>query len=118
MIYYLNSKGKRVDVTVTRHAVFAFQHRYKKLFDTELSILQADNKLIELFPLASRVKNHNIRERTRIKRYGHSLYLRDANFTYVIHDGHMMTVEISKKGFRNLNKLKGTECQESTKIKK
>ena len=104
MIYYLNSKGKKIEIIIKRHAVFSFRDRYEKLFGTVLTSTEAEGRIIALFPLASRVKNYNSREKIRIKRHGHSLYFRDPNFTYVIHNGVMITVEISKKGFRKLNK--------------
>lgn len=103
MIYYLNKRGKKVEVKITRHAVFAFQQRFKKLFGSDISLIIAEIKLKKLFPFSSRVLKHNVKERLRIKRYGHTLYFRDGNFTYVVHDAVMKTVEISKKGFRELN---------------
>lgn len=103
MIYYYNKKSRKVRVAITRHAVFAFQIRYNLLFDTHISLRTAENLIKSRFPLASRISNLSFREQTRVKRHGHSLFFRDPEFTYVVHNGAMKTVEISKKGFRDLN---------------
>jgi len=57
-----------------------------------------------LFPLTIRIKNLNIKERTRYKKHGPTLYFRDNDFTFVVHNGVLVTVEISRKDHRRLNK--------------
>jgi len=103
MIFYLNSNGHRINISITRHAVFAFKVRYLLLFKKPISLIEAQANIIYRFPLADRVSNLSGKEKIRIKRHGHSLYFRDSDFTFIIHNGAMVTVEISKKGYRVLN---------------
>jgi hypothetical protein len=103
MIFYLNRKGNKVYVIIKRHAVFALQKRYNKLFNANLSLVDTEKLIKSRFPLASRVYNLSAKERARVKRHGHTLYFRDSKFTFVVHNAVIITVEISKKGFRYLN---------------
>lgn len=103
MIYYINGKGNKVTVEIKRHAVLAYRDRYNKLFEDNITAKDAEAKLIMSFPHATRISRHNDNEKKRIKRHGHTLYFRDGNFTYVVHNAVMMTVEISRKGYRGLN---------------
>ena len=103
MISYVNNKGRRVELVVKRHAVYAFQERFEKLFGIELSCMQAEKHIEARFPATERVKNINHKEQRRIKRHGHSLFFRDGDFTYVVTNGVLITIEISRKGLRGLN---------------
>lgn len=103
MISYQNNKGNKVNIIIRRHAVFAMQTRYKTLYKIELSLREAEHKIVILFPMASRVTNLNSKEKLRVKRHGHTIYFRDQDFTYIIHNGFMKSVEISRKGLRGLN---------------
>jgi hypothetical protein len=103
MISYVNGRGKRVVLEVKRHAVFAFQERFERLFNRRISCAMAQ-RFIELkFADAQRVKNINYKERRRVKRHGHTLYFREGDFTFVVHNAVVITVEISRNGFRGLN---------------
>lgn len=103
MISYVNNKGKRVALEVKRHAVFAFQERFRNLFGTEISCAQAVKHIECRFKHAQRVKNINNKEQRRIRRHGHSIYFRDGDFTFVVTNGVLITIEISRKGLRCLN---------------
>jgi hypothetical protein len=103
MISYVNNKGRRVSLEVKRHAVFAFRDRFENLFGTKISCTQAEHHIEARFPATQRVRNINHKEKGRIKRHGHSLYFRDGDFTYVVTNGVLITVEISRKGARCLN---------------
>jgi hypothetical protein len=102
-MFYINKKGNRVNLTVTRHAILQFCDRYQRLFNEKITCLQAQKYIEYCFPLNGIVKNFTKKELKRIKKYGRTFYFRDNNFTYVVHDVFIMTVEISKKGFRHLN---------------
>lgn len=103
MISYVNNKGRRVPLEVKRHAVFAFQERFEKLYKVAISCAQAERHIEARFPEADRVKNISNKEQKRIRRHGHSLYFRDEDFTYVVHNGVLITIEISRRGARGLN---------------
>lgn len=103
MIHYANNKGI-VDVEITRHAVFKMQERYQKLFGKNISITSAEQQIIKRFPGCNRVKNLSVIEKKRAKKYsGVTLYFRDLDFTFVVQDAEIRSVEISVKGKRYLN---------------
>jgi hypothetical protein len=103
MISYLNNKGRRVELVVKRHAVFAFQERFEKLYGVPISCEKAEQYIEARFPVTDRVKNISHKEQRRIKKHGHSLFFRDEDFTYVVTNGVLITIEISRRGHRGLN---------------
>jgi hypothetical protein len=103
MISYLNNKGRRVELVVKRHAVFAFRDRFERLYGVPISCEKAEQHIEARFPEADRVKNISNKEHKRIKRHGHSLFFRDEDFTYVVTNGVLITIEISRRGHRGLN---------------
>ena len=105
MINYINSKGKAVGVTITRHAVFAMQERYKRYYGIEISAKQAEEQITKRFPGCNRLKNLTAYEKKRDKKYnGDTLYFRELEFTFIVQDALLKSVEISAKGKRGLNK--------------
>lgn len=102
-MFYINKKGNKVNLTIKRHAVIIFCERYEKLFGKSITCVQAEKYIEDQFPYTDKVKNLNYKEVKRVKRHGPTFYFRDGNFTYVVHDVFIMTVEISKKGYRYLN---------------
>jgi len=105
MISYINSKGKSVPVTITRHAVLAMQERYENYYGIAISARQAEAQIVKRFPGCNRLKNLTAHERERNKKYnGSTLYFRELTFTFIVHDRFLKSVEISAKGKRGLNK--------------
>jgi len=105
MISYVNNKGKSVPVTITRHAVFAMQDRYNRYYGKSISVKQAEAMIIKRFHGCNRVKNLTALERKRNKKYnGKTLYFRELVFTFIVQDATLISVEISAKGKRGLNK--------------
>lgn len=105
MISYNNGKAI-IKVAMTRHAVFQMQERYEKLFDKKLTPLEAEQQIIKRFPGCNRLKNFKNVEKKRIKKYpGVTLFFRDLEFTFIVQDAKLMSVEISREGKRHLNKI-------------
>jgi len=68
--------------------------------------------IVKWFSSANRVYNLSRKDKERIKRYGPgALYFRTNMFTFVIKDGMIITIEISDRGIRNLNKGKNPIMQ-------
>jgi hypothetical protein len=64
-----------------------------------------DQTLIDSFSRAKRLENFGRKLRTRINRYGKdTLYFRHEQFTFVVQDASLVTVEISDSSKRHLNK--------------
>lgn len=104
MISYNNGKGI-VEVTICRHAVFQMQDRYQLLFDQKITATQAEQQIVKRFPGCNRLKNFKQVEKSRIKRHpGATLFFRDLDFTFVVQDAKLRSVEISRVGMRHLNK--------------
>lgn len=101
---YTNKKGKRVELEVSHHALLRLKERWHKLHNLpEPEDLYAF--VVERFSHAVRIVNYSRAERTRLKRYGKdTLYFRHNDFTFIVQDSVIVTIEISNKGQRHLNK--------------
>ncbi len=108
MVSYTNKKGKEVQITVTKHAFGQFSKRYRAIFpDKELKRDDVASTIRQYFANASRIKNLNKWEKARLKRYGKdTMYFRTSGLTFVVQNATMLTVEISDKNMRHLNKRK------------
>ena len=107
-IYYQNKKGNPVSVGVTDHAIARFIERYNLLFGTALDVDAAIEKIAHLFKHANRLTKLGKHYRQRLERHGRdTLFFRKNEFTFVIQDAHLVSVEISAKNHRHLNKKKG-----------
>lgn len=107
MITY-NNNNKNINVGITRHAVFQMQERYNKLFDKKITAAQAEQQIIKRFPGCNRLKNFKPIEKKRVKKYpGTTLFFRDLDFTFIVQDAKIRSVEISRIGKRHLNKTSG-----------
>ena len=105
MITYKNNKST-VNVEITRHAVLQMQDRYNKLFDRKITATEAEQMIIKRFPGCDRLKNLKQVEKLRVKKHpGVTLFFRDLDFTFVVQDAKLMSVEISRAGKRHLNKI-------------
>ena len=104
-MHYFNKKGEKVEVTLSRHALERFEDRYFQVFKERPKDSLAD--LEKRFNSASRVRNYNTKELSRLKRYGKdTMFFRNLYFTFVVRNRTVVTVEISRKDLRYLNKRK------------
>jgi hypothetical protein len=111
-MFYVNKKGNQVPLTLTEHARRRFALRWKKLHGEKAMRVQGGtaiddlNEAIEtLFKAASRVKATGKRYQERLKKHGKdTLYFKADQFTFVVQNGIIKTIEISTKTGRELNK--------------
>lgn len=105
-MYYVNKKGVRIELTLTKHAIDSFKSRYYALFEKDP--VNIEEYLNSLFSGANRVANLNKHELNRLKRYGtDTMFFRNGDFTFVVQNSAVKTIEISRQGFRYLNKKRG-----------
>ena len=102
-MFYINKKGNKVNLTIKRHAVIVFCQRYERLFKKSITCFDAELYIKHHFEFTRKVVNLNNKEIKRVGRHGPTFYFRDSKFTYIVHDVFIVTVEISRKGFRYLN---------------
>lgn len=103
-IYYQNKKGNAVSVGVTDHALARFVERYNLLFGTALDVAAAIEKIEHLFKHANRLTKLGKHSQRRLERYGKdTMFFRKNEFTFVVQNSTLVTVEISAKNHRHLN---------------
>jgi len=103
---YVNGKGRTVILEVSHHAYLQFQHRWELLLGERLDGERLDAVLVEQFKRAHRLQNLKEVERRRIRRHGTgTLFFRTQGFTFVVKDGTIITVEVSDRDSRHLNKI-------------
>ena len=105
---YRNKKDKEVQLTITRHAQRQFYERWEKIFpDKPLDPQKVDDKIIEWFSHSQKVTTVSKHVKSRRKKYGQgTLYFRTNGFTFVVSDAKIVTIEISDKYMRHLNKIR------------
>ena len=110
--HYTNKKGKTVRLYITDHAMERFTERYRLVRGAPVdSPLET---LIEYFNASVRINPTDRVTLQRLKRHGtDSMFFRHNEFTFVVHNGCIVTVEISAKGKRRLNKLPNKERHEN-----
>lgn len=103
---YINEKGKEVELSISRHAVNQFIKRWSKIFPDKLLLNnEAESKIIEWFSHCNKIKNLSRQEKTRLNRYGKdTLFFRNNAFTFIVQNAAIVTIELSDKNKRNLNK--------------
>ena len=103
---YINRKGKNIKLDVTLHAANNFICRWNKLHpDTLIKYENVSKKLAELFARASKIKNLSGEEKRRLKRYASdTMFFRESEFTFIVQNKTIVTVEISQRDMRYLNK--------------
>lgn len=104
-LFYISSKHKKIMLTVTRHALVRFIERFKLIYSDE-SINKPTAQFSKMFNESQRVKNLSRKEKIRIKRHGATLFFRKDVFTFVVKDCNIVTVEVSDKCLRYLNRKK------------
>ena len=104
-MYYTNSKGRNVEVRATKHAIERFGERYAILFGRNTKDPERD--MWKRFSMASQVSGCSKQQQRRLRRYGSdTLYFRHSEFTFVVQNATIVTVEISAKNKRHLNKVR------------
>lgn len=105
---YVNRRGKKVSLLISKHAFSRFRERWGNLFpDKPLPIHETERVMMDWFQQASRLEQPSGKLRVRLKRHGKdTLYFKTQHFTFVVQDATIVTVEISDKNRRHLNRHK------------
>lgn len=102
---YINKKGKLIELSISFHAKCRFASRWRKVFVGETLPNDIEAEICRIFKTASRVINFSKRDKMRLKRYGSdTIFFRSNDFTFVVQDSTILTIEVSKEGMRYLNK--------------
>jgi len=103
---YTNTKGKIIPLTPTAHAVDNFIRRWNRLHpDKRMLPEKAETKMAELFGRAFRVWNLSKQEERRRRRHTRdTLFFRTDEFRFVVQNQHIVTVEISTREKKHLNR--------------
>ena len=107
MLSYTNKKGKKVELTITRHAYVQFKERCSLVFGHTIDDREVAASFEKIFATNDRVVKLNRQEQWRQKKHGgEALYFRTNGLTFIVQNANIVTVEISDKGKRHLNKCK------------
>jgi len=102
-MYYKNKKGKLIPLTISQHAKERIKERLEKLGKPLPENLESF--IAEQFFHAQKIKKLSDWYKKRSKRYGKdTLFFQNNEFTFVVQNCSIRTVEISGKGLRHLNK--------------
>lgn len=100
--FYINSKGERVYVVVSKHALDRFTERSRRL--NGVGLCNPIDVLVKQFNCSKRVFNLNKIQKKRVARYkGDTLFFRFFEMTFVVCDSTIVTVELAGKKTRSLN---------------
>ena len=98
---YINKKGNVIKLQITKHAYLRFKERWELIYQRKCDI---NIELPKLFNKCNRLQNLSCKDKQRLKKHGKdTLFFRTSNFTFVVQDGTIVTVEISDKNKRYLN---------------
>ena len=101
---YFNKKGNKIELRITLHAKRRFVERWEKLFPGVPLEEDVEEMIARWFSHANRIKNFSGKEKNRLQRYGKdTLFFRHSNFTFVVQNAEIVTIEISDRGMRHLN---------------
>ena len=107
MASYYSKKGKEVKLSISKHAVIQFFQRWKIAFpDQPLSFDEVIDKIIQWFSSTNQIQNLSRKEQIRIKHYGNgkdTLFFRTNDFTFVVQNACIVTIELSNKNKRQFN---------------
>jgi hypothetical protein len=103
-VSYKNKRGESVPVTISAHAKRRFAERWASIFPRE-PLSDVEGVIARWFGNAQRVKNLSGQDRRRMERHGKdTLFFRTNAFTFVVQNGVLVTVEVSDRGERQLNR--------------
>lgn len=101
---YIGKKGP-VQVAITRHCRDRFQERWARAFPNSPLPPDINGEIARRFNRATRITNLGAYEKKRMDRHGKdTLYFRADSFTFIVQDASILTVELSDRGMRHLNK--------------
>ena len=105
-LYYKNKKGSKVSVTPTQHALDRYLERWKLVqSDKDTTDAEILCTLPHYFNLADRLTKLGKHDQERLKKYGKdTMFFRKNHWTFVVQNSQLVTVEISSKNNRHLNK--------------
>ena len=104
-LFYNNKKEKQINLTVRRHALSRFVERYQIVYGKKLNPQEIISVFIKTFQQTDRVQKLKRGDKRRLKRYGEdNLFFRGTNFTFIVQNAEIITVEISRKDKRHMNK--------------
>ncbi|OGT89736.1 MAG: hypothetical protein A2286_10535 [Gammaproteobacteria bacterium RIFOXYA12_FULL_61_12] len=90
---------------ITNHARSRFRERWSAAFPGKPSPNNIDNEITGRFNRSRRVTDLGEKGKKRLNRYGaDTLFFRADGFTFVVQDRSIVTIEISDKDMRHLNR--------------
>lgn len=101
--FYFDEQGKKVEVYISNHALQRISQRWSFLYPNAKPPDDLYRFIAEKFSHASKIKNYSMQEKRRIKKHGQTSFFRHSDFTFVVQNSVIVTIEISNKGQRNLN---------------
>lgn len=110
-IFYINKHSKKVPVSLTLHAVDRFVQRFNLIHpQKKIDYHIAEDTIAELFCKSNRLINLKRQHKYRLKKHGSdTMFFKTNNFTFVVQNAQIVTIEISNDECRYLNhsKIKG-----------
>ena len=117
VLQYVNNRGKTVTLRLTAHAHKQFEQRWYNVFPNS-TLTDTNSEIAQWFSRATRLTSLSSKLQKRKEKHGKdTLYFRSGEFTFVVQDAAIITIEISAKSLRHLNKKKpvipkvNVECQ-------
>jgi hypothetical protein len=107
---YFSKKGKRIVLNISDHAIRRFQERWNLMHpDNQIisNALAVMCKISEIFngPNTFKVEVLSKRDKERLEKYGSdTMFFKNNDFTFIVQNSTIVTVEISTKAYRKKNK--------------
>lgn len=103
--FYINNKDEIIVLTITKHAKDRFAQRWPVAFPLEGIPNDINLAITNFFNNAIRHQDFSRKEKTRLRRYGKdTLFFKHYQFTFVVKDAKIITVELNHKNLRCFNK--------------
>jgi hypothetical protein len=103
-LQYVNNRWKTVSLRITTHARKRFEQRWYNLFPN-VCLTSIDTEIAKWFSRANRVIALSNKTKKRAEKHGKdTLYFKSGEFTFVVQDAAIITIEISANNLRHLNK--------------
>jgi len=104
--YYLDEREEKVEIAISNHALERVRQRWSLLYPNSKPPDDLYRFIAEKFSHSVKISNYSTQETKRIQRYGETLFFRHSDFTFVVQNSVIVTIEISNKGQRGLNAIK------------
>lgn len=104
--YYLNKKGNKVSISITKHARERYRERFNLLSpENKIENHEVEASIARYFNTSNRLKNLGKHDLERMERYGQdTMFFRKNEWTFIVQNCQIVTCEISLKNNRHLNK--------------